>query len=252
MVAHPDDLELLVPGVIGACRRDPARSFTGVVCASGAVEAGVGGLPPVTAGTRRLEQAAAADLGRYGAVAMLGHASASLRGDPGRADVVAEVADLLGRCRPDVVYTHDLADRHATHVAVATIVVDALRTLSPEARPRRLLACEGWRSLDWLDEDERVHLDVTGHEELARDLLATHASQVAAKRYDVAASGRRRANATFADPRSLDRSTELVLAMDLTALLADDDLDPAALVDDALGRFRDRVLSRLADPAGGA
>jgi LmbE family N-acetylglucosaminyl deacetylase len=237
--------------VIGACRDAADRWFTGVVCASGTVarpggpDAATGGLPAVDATTRAAEQVAAADLGGYGAVVLLGHPSDGLRASPRRDAVVEEVADLVARCAPATVLTHDLADRHATHVAVAGITVDALRRLPAGSRPGRLLACEGWRSLDWLAEGERVHLDVTGHEDLAVDLLAAHASQVAAKRYDRAAAGRRRANATFADPLAPDDRTEVVLAMDLTPLVVDDRLDPVAFLQAALARSATEAGDRL-------
>ena len=209
VVAHPDDLELVAPGIIGACRDDPARWFTGVVCTDGA-----GSVPPADGGPagpaalaerRAAEQRAAADLGRYAAVALLGHGSATVAQPGARGVVVDEVAALLARTRPGLVLTHDLADRHTTHLGTALAVVDAIRRLPTADRPTRLVGCEGWRSADWLGAADLVRLDVTGHEDLAGDLLACFGSQLGPKAYEPAAAGRRRANATFDDPRAPGR-----------------------------------------------
>ena len=94
-------------------------------------------------------------------------------------------------------------------------------------------------------------LDVTGHGALARALAAVHVSQLEAKRYDVALEGRRRAHATLAEQRRPDEADELSWAMDLTPLLVDPGLDPAAFVLDAVDRFRAEVAASLRAVSGG-
>ena len=58
-------------------------------------------------------------------------------------------------------YTHNLADKHETHVAVALRTIAAIRGLPEEERPARLLGCEVWRDLDWMLDEEKVVLDLS-------------------------------------------------------------------------------------------
>ncbi|MFP4541109.1 MAG: hypothetical protein ACLFR7_05730, partial [Opitutales bacterium] len=77
--------------------------------------------------------------------------------------------------------------------------------LPPEERPERVLGCEVWRGLDWMPDDEKVPLDVSGNLELAQQLNGVFDSQiVGGKRYDLATIGRRRANATFLESHHAD------------------------------------------------
>jgi hypothetical protein len=105
-----------------------------------------------------------------------------------------------------------------------------------------MIGCEGWRDLDWLPDDEKVVMDVSGHEALAAKLAACFASQIGGgKRYDLAVEGRRAANATFLDPRTADGATKVVFGMDLTPLIEDEALDPGEYVDGMIERFRGGV-----------
>lgn len=249
VVAHPDDLELLVPGVIGTCLCDPVRRFVGVVCTDGAGSARSGQFAGLTddqmIGVRRSEQRAAADIGGY-TVAMLGHPSSDVRAAAGRDGVATEVRAVLAAHQPTNLYTHNLADKHPTHVAVAAATLMAIRQLPPEGRPNRVVGVEAWRDLDWLPDPEKVRLDVTAHAELATTLARQFPSQIAGgKRYDLAVEGRRRANATLGDPHAVDDSEQLVVAMDLTPLARNDDLDPVAYVTAAIDRFRHQVATGL-------
>jgi LmbE family N-acetylglucosaminyl deacetylase len=247
--AHQDDLEIMAIAPIAAAFDDPDRWFTGVVCTDGAGSPRSGPYAGVEndemALIRRREQREAADIGHYGAVVQLGYPSAVLRAVD-EADWVDDLADLLEACDAREVYTHNLADRHITHVAVARGVIQAVRRLPAARRPERLYGCEAWRGLDWLPEGERVILSSTGHEVLAHRLLEVFDSQISGgKRYDLATVGRRRANATLAEPRDVDRDEQVTLAMDLTPLVVDDALDPADFVTDLVLRFRDEVNALL-------
>jgi hypothetical protein len=109
-----------------------------------------------------------------------------------------------------------------------------------------VLGCEVWRDLDWLPDSEKVALDSGRRPELAAELLRAFDSQIAGgKRYDLAALGRRAANATFDAPRSTDRSAGITWAMDLTPLLAEPALDVAAFAAAAIDRFRGDVVDRI-------
>jgi LmbE family N-acetylglucosaminyl deacetylase len=249
IMAHQDDLEFAALAPIAACLDDPDRWFTGVVCTDGAGSARSGPFAECTdaemRALRRDEQRAAAAIGGYSAIFQLGHPSASIRGE-GHATLVVELAEILHAARPVNVYTHNLADKHSTHLAVAVATVEAVRSLQADHRPWRVVGVEGWRSLDWLSDDEKVLLDTTGHRELAHRLAGVFASQVeGGKRYDLAEEGRRRANATLLEPRAVDRAEELSIAMDLTPLVHNPDLDPVAYVAAAIDRLRHDVTTAL-------
>jgi LmbE family N-acetylglucosaminyl deacetylase len=163
-----------------------------------------------------------------------------------RADVTGALKDILLRARPEVVYTHNLADRHDTHVAVALATIAACRALPADARPRRLLGGEVWRDLDWLPAADQVAEDVSARESLSAALIGVFDSQITGgKRYDLAVAGRRRAHATYHESHHLDASTGLALFMDLTPLLADAALDPAAFVQGHVDRFGAEVKDRI-------
>lgn len=250
VVAHPDDLEFCAVPAIAACRDDPHRWFGGLTCTDGAGSARTG--PFATFGAdelveaRRSEQRDAATIGGYGFVAQLGWPSSMVKSAEGHARLTELVAGLLATCRPVNVLTHNLADKHDTHIAVATALIDAVRSLPLEQRPGRVVGVEAWRDLDWLPDAEKVRLDVTAHAALADELAAVFVSQIeGGKRYDAAAAGRRRANATYFASHRVDDAEQVVVAMDLTPLTRNDDLDPVRFVTAAIDRFRDEVEGAL-------
>jgi len=248
--AHPDDLELLMVVPIARCLAAGDRSFTGIVCTNGAGSVRAGAYADLTDAemveVRRAEQRRAADVGSYGAVVQLGHPSASVRDRSTSGELVDDVRELLVATRPSNVYTHNPADKHATHVAVAAAVVRAVRSMPAEQRPNRLVGVEAWRDLDWLDDHEKVLLDATGLDDLAATLAACFPSQIeGGKRYDLASEGRRRANATMRDPRAADGAEQLSVAFELTPLIRNDDLDPVRYVTGAIDRFKRDVESSL-------
>ena len=80
---------------------------------------------------------------------------------------------------------------------------------------------------------------------LADELAAAFPSQLDGKAYGEAARGRRQANATFFKPRAADDADEVIVAMDLTPLARNDDVDPVRFVANAIERFRDDAVSTL-------
>jgi LmbE family N-acetylglucosaminyl deacetylase len=194
--------------------------------------------------TRLLEQKRAASLGHYAAVIWLDHASAQVR----QAACPALASDLnavLSAVRARVLYTHNPVDRHDTHVAVALHTVQALR--SNPSSVERVLGCEVWRALDWLQAEDKVALDVSAGEDRLMPLIGAFDSQIAGgKRYDLAAAGRKRANATFLDSQAADRATAMEYAMDLTPLVKDPRLDVARWTLGFVERFARDVEARLA------
>lgn len=248
--AHQDDLEFMAFHGIIACYHHGSQWFGGVTCTDGAGSARTG---PYAAydddamrGLRRREQDLAADIGGYGAMLQLDYPSAALREPAGRADLCGDLLGILRATRPRIVYTHNLADKHDTHVRVALAAIEAIRRLPADERPAAVHGCEVWRDLDWLPDADKIAHDLSGHEELAAALNAVFESQIAGgKRYDLGISGRRRANATFSEPRAVDRATSLAFAMDLTPLAHDPTLDIPGYVDAFIERFREDVQARL-------
>lgn len=228
----------MMPVPVVSCSASDDRWFTGIVCTDGAT-ATVG--PTI----RHREQREAASIGAYSVMAQLGHTSVAVRDSEFRGQLVDELADLLERSRPVNVYTHDLADRHPTHVAVALATIDAIRRLDPAVRPGRVVGCEGWRGLAWMSEQEKIRMSLDTKSDLPRRLVQAHSSQLATKAYDSAFQGRRRANATLHDIHSPDETDEVMVAMELTPLVRNDDLDPVEFVRAAIDRFGREVEMTL-------
>ena len=148
--------------------------------------------------------------------------------------------------RPKVIYTHNMADRHDSHVAAFTRVLQALRALEPEFRPQEFYGCEVWRSLDWLTGPDRRVSDVGARPNLLRALMGLYDSQIAGgKNYDTANFGRRQANATYNDAYRADDASLLELSMDLKPLLDNPELTPADYFQRLHKRFGDDVQERL-------
>jgi LmbE family N-acetylglucosaminyl deacetylase len=249
IVAHPDDLEILAyPGIL-ECRGRENRWFSGVVATDGRGSARGGPYAGVAdealAAIREREQVKAAVVGEYGAVVMLRHTSAAVQG-PGRSELVQELTELLRAARPEVVYTHNPADRHRTHVAVALAAIAACRALYAPERPARLLGGEVWGDLEWLSEADKVASDVSGRDCLGAALIGVFESQiVGGKRYDLAVPARRLAHATYFASHALDDASALCLAMDLTPLLHDAGRSVSSYVQERIDRFGAEVRGRI-------
>ena len=246
--AHQDDLEIMAFHGILQCYGRSDQWFTGVTCTNGAGSPRTGKYEKHTdeamQKVRRTEQNRAASIGQYSAIVQLDYPSAVVK-NPADPHLKEDLLQLLKATRPKVVYTHNPADKHDTHVAVMASVVAALRELPPDSRPARVYGCEIWRDLDWLPDADKVLLDVGGRDELAAALLAVYDSQVAGgKRYDLAAAARRRAAATYSQSHKVDKATALSVAMDLTPLLRDTAIDPADYVGGLIEKFRKDVLKR--------
>ena len=246
--AHQDDLEFMAFHGIVECFDRNDGWFCGVICTDGSGSARSGDYAKFSdaemATLRRMEQNKAAKIGEYAAMIQLGYSSAEVKECAG-SSLREDLRAILEATRPEVVYTHNLADKHPTHVAIALAVIEALCLLPAEARPKRVIGCEVWRDLDWLPDGEKVVMDVSGHEKLAGELAGCFRSQIdGGKRYDLAVAGRRAANATFGDPRSTDRATQIIHGMDLKPLM-NDAIDPGEYVDAMIERFRGQVRAAV-------
>lgn len=248
--AHQDDLEIMAFHGIAACFHSSRHWFTGLTCTNGTgsprPRAYRGYSIDAVQRLRRTEQRAAAVVGRYSAMLQLDYPSDAMRSKLYQ-PLVNDLRGLISATGPEVLYTHSLADRHETHVAVALHVIRALRELSKTQQPRCIYGCEVWGSLDWLADNDKVVLDVSGQEHLASALIGLYDSQIeATRRYDLATIGRRRSNATYLESHGEASAEQVIFAMDLKPLILAGQLDPASYLGELFNRARDRTLAKLA------
>ena len=247
--AHPDDLEIMAYDGILKCFGSEKNWFFGVTVTNGAGSPRAGLYGHYTdedmQKVRRVEQKKAALVGEYGAMAFLDYSSSAAK-DPDDQRVLEDLKALFGAVKPAVVYTHNLADKHDTHVAVALKTIIALRELPDALKPKQVFGCEVWRDFDWMTDKDKIALDVSAHENLASALMGVYDSQIAGgKRYDIATMGRRRANATYHSSHGVDTSTYLIYAMDLTPLVRDPLRSIKGYIRDYIERFCSEVTDRI-------
>jgi LmbE family N-acetylglucosaminyl deacetylase len=246
--AHQDDIEIMAAGPILECFQRVDRWFTGVVVTDGRGSPRNGIYGRLSDEEMRLvrfkEQRKAAMIGEYAAQIMLDYPSEEVKGS--NMLPVDDLVSILMATRPQFVYTHNLADKHDTHVGVALRVIAAIRTLPMEMRPQKVYGCEVWRGLDWMMDDDKFVFDLSGPENLQAALLGVFDSQISGgKRYDLASLARRKANATYFETHGLDSTTGLSFGLDMTPLILDDDMEPLAFIQGYLQRFMQDVTDRL-------
>ena len=246
--AHQDDIEIMAYHGIAECFGIVDRWFTGVVATNGAGSPRSGIYADLSdeemQRVRIQEQRKAAFVGDYACQIQLGYSSGQVKNPAG--PLAGDLCAILRAARPQVVYLHNLADKHDTHVAVALRAIAALRSVREETRPRAVYGCEVWRDLDWLPDQDKRPLPVSARSNIAAALVGVFDSQVSGgKRYDLATAGRRLAHATYFASHSTDQESALNFAMDLTPLIDDPTLPIAAYVLSFIERFREDVANRL-------
>jgi LmbE family N-acetylglucosaminyl deacetylase len=249
VAAHQDDIEIMAPGPIMECFQREDRWFTGVVMTDGRGSPRNGLYEKYTDEEMRLvrfkEQRKAAIVGEYASLVMLDYPSKVVK-DSSDTFPIEDLVALLKASRPQVIFTHNLADKHETHVAVALRVIAAIRSLSENERPRNLYGCEVWRDLDWMLDSDKITFNLSQQENLQAALLGVYDSQISGgKRYDLASLARRKANATYFASHDVDNATSLSYAMDLTPLINDIAKSPSDFVGEFIHRFARDVTERL-------
>ena len=250
IAAHQDDIEIMAYGPIVACFNNRERFFTGCVMTDGAGSPRTGPYADYTDDqmilTRAEEQRNAARIGGYAAQVFMNLCSTQVK-DGGGLAAVDDIEKLLLLTAPETVYTHNLADKHDTHVSVALRVIAAIRRLPVDKRPSKVYSMEVWRNLDWLCDEDKAIFDTSKHLNLAAALLGVHDSQVAGgKRYDSAALGRRLSNATFFASHDADTCESISYGLDITALIQDGTPSPEEFIKGHIDSFANEVLTRLA------
>jgi LmbE family N-acetylglucosaminyl deacetylase len=248
--AHQDDIEIMAYHGIAECFGRSDKWFTGVVVTNGAGSPRSGIYAQYTdeemQRVRLKEQRKAAYVGEYACQIQLGYASSAVK-DPHHAGVCDDLTAIFRAAKPSVVYLHNLADKHDTHVGVALRAIRVLRALGGEFRPEKVYGCEVWRDLDWLADEHKLALPVSARSNVAASLVGVFDSQVTGgKRYDLATQGRRLAHATYYASHGTDVETALSYAMDLTPLIADPTLPITGYVVGFIDQLRADVEQRIA------
>ena|SRR5688572_24463160 len=249
IAAHQDDIEIMAAQPILDCFQKEDAWFTGVVVTDGRGSPRNSIYQNYSDDDMRLvrfkEQRKAAMVGEFAAQVMLDYPSKIIK-DGSQAKPIEDLVNLLRITKPKVVYTHNLADKHDTHIGVALRVIEAIRKLNQDERPERCVGCEVWRALDWMVDSDKVTMNLSNHENLQFALLGVFDSQiVGGKRYDLASMGRRRANATYFESHGVDQTTGLSYAMDMTPLINDSQLDPSQFTQEFIQRFSKDVNERI-------
>ena len=247
--AHQDDIEIMAAEPILTCFQQKDKWFTGVVVTDGRGSPRDDLYKDYTDEDMRvvrfIEQKKAAFVGEYAAQILLDYPSRAIK-DGSNMQAVEDMVKLLKAARPQFVYTHNLADKHDTHVGVALKVIEAVRQLPKAEQPQRLYGCEVWRDLDWMTDNDKVPFDCSAHENLQMALVGVFDSQICGgKRYDLATMGRRKAHATYFASHGTDVTTGLSFGMDLTPLLADPSKEPGAFAQEFIQRFAQEVADRV-------
>ena len=246
--AHQDDIEIMAQHGILTCFEEDHLHFSAVVCSDGAGSPRAGQYSNYSneemMAVRRVEQKKAAIVGGYNSLLLLNYPSTTIK-DALHPGLIDDLKVILLELKPDILYTHNPSDKHDTHVAVSLRVIAALRELKGTYRPEKVYGCEVWRALDWVNDNEKVLLDVSRHPALSASLLGVFDSQIAGgKRYDLAAQGRFLSNATFFESHETDDADAASYAIDLTPLL-DEEIDPSAFMRGYIQRFAKDVEDRI-------
>jgi len=254
IAAHQDDIELMAAGAILECYGQPNKAFTGVVVTDGAGSPRTGIYANCSdedmKATRANEQDNAASIGGYNAQFQLYYPSNAVK-DNANPSLVDELVDIILATGPEYVFTHNFADKHDTHCAVATRTLQALRKIPASKRPKAVYSMEVWRALDWVCDADKTLFDTSKDEFLQAALLGVYHSQIAGgKRYDLAGLGRKRANATYFASHATDDYDAAEYALDITELMNDETLTPYDFIMGHINNFINDVATRLAQFGG--
>lgn len=247
--AHADDIPIMAyPGIL-ECFQEDKEWFLGVTVTNGSGSPRNGLYAAFSdkemQAVRAEEEKKAACVGRYSAAILLNYSSAAVK-NPSNSDLKEDLKAVIESARPEVIYTHNLADKHDTHVAVALRTLQAIRELPPKMHPKAVYGCEVWRDLDWMTDKDKVAFDVSAHENLGLALVGVYDSQICGgKRYDLATAGRRRAHATYHESHKVDDAQSMVFCMNLTPLISKRSLDMHRFVQHHIERFAADVAARI-------
>lgn len=249
--AHQDDIEFMAYNAIVDCFHNNNNWFSAVVMTDGKGSPRSGIYQNLSDDEMReiriFEQKKAAFVGEYSSLTMLDYSSADIKNSK-ETSSIKDLAEIINKCEPKFIYTHNPADKHPTHIAAMLKVIKAIRMLDLDKRPQKLYGCEVWRSLDWVPDNKKITFDVSSHPNLANALMGVFDSQIAGgKRYDIATIGRRASNATYGKDHSVDAAQSVSYAIDMTPLIMDNSLSVTTFISQYINEFANNVNNALLD-----
>ncbi len=249
IAAHQDDIEIMAYHGIAECFGLKDKWFTGVVVTDGGGSPRDGIYKSFTDDDMRqvriVEQRKAAAIGEYSAQIQLCYPSSAVKSNTEKG-VVADMLSILEKTTPEVVYLHNPADKHDTHVATLCRSLEALRKLDPARRPKKVYGCEVWRGLDWLPDEDKVALPTDKYGNISAAVVGVFDSQInGGKRYDLASAGRRLANATYFESHATDQFSSVTWGVDLTPLVSSEE-DIAAYMLKYVRKLEEDITKRIA------
>jgi LmbE family N-acetylglucosaminyl deacetylase len=239
--AHSDDLDFMCLSAIEKGRTaDGQSTFFGMILSNGSGSKRGKAFESFSDSDfielRRREQRESAGISGFTGVLQFSYPSAQVK-RKSFAKLQTEVAALLAAAPVEAVFTHSPFDRHDTHRAVCFHVLSAIQSLPRARRPKKVIGCEVWRSLDWLPEKYRKIFPICTTEPQMRRLFSVYQSQIlGAKNYVDAVIGRKRSHATFSESHERDAADFCEIGVDLS---------PVALGKRSLNQFCDEVLQEF-------
>ncbi len=248
VAAHQDDVEFMTFGGIVECFGKSDKNFSAIITTNGSGSPRAGVYEKFTdeemMTVRKFEQKTASTIGDYAFLAMLDKPSSVVK-DKNSTEVVDEIYEILLKAQPEIVYTHNLADKHDTHIASALRLISAIRKLPDDKKPKKLIGCEVWRGLDWLSDSDKVILNVSDKRNLASALMGVYDSQISGgKAYDLATTGRALANATYFADHEVDTMTHISFAVDMSALMSKD-TNEVDFINNLISNMQQEIQSRI-------
>ena len=132
IAAHQDDIEIMAYHGIAECFGQNDKWFTGVVVTNGAgsPRSGIYGgyTDQEMQRVRLIEQRKAAYVGEYACQIQLGFTSSQVK-TASETALVDDLEEILRATKPEVVYLHNPADKHDTHIGVLLRSIAALRAV---------------------------------------------------------------------------------------------------------------------------
>lgn len=247
--AHQDDIEIMAYHGILKGYRSKKYSFAAIVTADGSGSSRTNEYKDYTdemmKEVRIKEQKEASEIGKYNSLYLLKHPSSQIK-DKNDEIIINEYIEIIKKLKPEIIYTHNLLDKHPTHLGVVSKVIEALRRMDKADRPKHLYGMEVWRDLDWANDEDKIAFDVSNNKKLQKDILNVFKSQiVGGKRYDLATIGRRYANATYAQSHSVDSMGMISFGIELTKLINDKDLSILEFANQIIDNFKNSTLTQL-------
>ena len=127
---------------ISSCYQQDDLWFGGVTCTNGGGSSRAGKYANTSdeamQAIRISEQRKAAQIGEYSFICQLGHSSAQCKKGKSREALVKQLENILLKAQPEVLYTHNPADKHPTHVAICLATIEAVHRIAPLQGPRKI------------------------------------------------------------------------------------------------------------------